>query len=111
MNPQTLIAVDPNALADISNELARLHRCLDHIGMVAQPEWINKGRSWLTRRGPKVKAIRYDTQGRHVTCGGDFMRATKDEALPVRWLWPDQVAEMAAKSDLKINTWNGRLEL
>jgi hypothetical protein len=40
MNPQTLIAVDPNALADISNELARLHRRLDQVKMTQNPEWV-----------------------------------------------------------------------
>jgi len=63
----------------------------------SEQQWINKGRSWLTRRGPKVKAICFDAIGRQVTCGGDFMRATKENTFPVRWIWPDQVAELAAK--------------
>lgn len=62
----------------------------------SEQEWCSKGNSWLTRRGPKVRAICYDTKGRHVSCGGDFMRATKEGAYPVRWLWPEQVAELAA---------------
>lgn len=65
----------------------------------SETEWETKGQSWLTRRGPHVRAICYDAQGRHVTCGGDFMRATRDGAYPVRWIWPDQVAALAASSD------------
>lgn len=63
----------------------------------SEQEWINKGRSWLTRRGPNVKAICFDAKGRLVTCGGDMMRATKEDAFPVRWIWPDQVAKLAAE--------------
>jgi len=60
-----------------------------------EQEWINKGSSWLTRRGPNVKAICYDARGRLCTCGGDFMRATKEKTYPVFWIWPEQVAELA----------------
>jgi len=60
-------------------------------------EWVNKASSWLTRRGPNVQAICYDAKGRHCRNGGDFMRARDEDAFPVRWIWPDQVAEMAAK--------------
>lgn len=70
----------------------------------SEQEWVNKGRSWLTRRGDGVKAICYDTNGRHVACGGDFMRAAKDGAYPVRWIWPDQVAGLAASSGFRPTT-------
>jgi hypothetical protein len=33
-------------------------------------------------------------KGRLVKCGGDFMRARDDGSFPVRWLWPDQIAEI-----------------
>lgn len=62
-------------------------------------EWVNKGRSWLTRRQrldssghPYNRAVCFDTKGRLVECGGDFMRARDEGAFPVRWLWPDQIA-------------------
>lgn len=57
--------------------------------------WVNKASSWLTRRGPNVKAICYDAKGRLCTRGADMMRARDEGAFPVRWLWPDQVAELA----------------
>ncbi len=67
-------------------------------------EWVNKGRSWLTRRlkedssgHPYFKPVCFDTKNRLVECGGDFMRAEREGAFPVRWLWPDQIAEVAAQ--------------
>lgn len=65
----------------------------------SRQEWINKGKSWLTRHpqwGEHFKAICFDAKGRHVNCGGDFRRAEEEGAFPVRWLWPDQIAAMAA---------------
>lgn len=60
-------------------------------------EWVNKGRSWLTRRyssgDPYYRAVCFDAKGRLVECGRDFMRARDEGAFPVRWLWPDQIAE------------------
>lgn len=69
----------------------------------SEQEWVLKGRSWLTRRGPNVRAICYDAKGRHCPTGFEFGRAQVENAFPVRWIWPDQVAEMAVKSDFKIN--------
>lgn len=70
-------------------------------------EWVNKGRSWLTRRQktdsnghPYFKAVCFDAKGRLVACGGDFHRATDEDAFPVRWLWPDQIAEIAGQHPL-----------
>jgi hypothetical protein len=64
-------------------------------------EWVNRGRSWLTRRHeidsnghPYNRAICFDMKGRLVQNGGDFMRARDEDAFPVRWLWPDQIAEI-----------------
>lgn len=61
-------------------------------------EWECKATSWLTRHpkfGPNFRAICFDAKGRHVTCGADFMRADREGAFPVRWLWPDQVGPLA----------------
>lgn len=70
-------------------------------------EWVNKGRSWLTRRQmldssghPYFSAVCFDAKNRLVSNGGDFMRAEKEDAFPVRWLWPDQIAEIAAQHPL-----------
>ena len=64
-------------------------------------EWECKARSWLTRRQktnssghPYNRAVCFDMKGRLVQNGGDFMRARDDGSFPVRWLWPDQIAEI-----------------
>lgn len=58
-------------------------------------QWLDKAPSWLTRRGPREHAVCFDTRGRVCTNGGDFGRARDDDAFPVRWMWPDQIAAMA----------------
>lgn len=59
-------------------------------------EWANKASSWLRRRSefdPRgARVVCFDTKGRLCRIGGDFMRADKEGAFPVRWLWPDQIA-------------------
>lgn len=71
-------------------------------------EWVCKASSWLTRHpkfndsrrsgyGPHFTAICFDTKGRQCTCGRDMQRAHDEGAFPVRWIWPDQVAELASK--------------
>jgi hypothetical protein len=62
-------------------------------------EWVNKASSWLTRRqrweGDNVmRAICFDAKGRYCYSGEQFMRARDEKAFPVRWLWPDQIAEI-----------------
>lgn len=62
-------------------------------------EWVNKASSWLTRHpeydGKSFRAICFDDKGRLCQIGRDFMRARDEDAFPVRWLWPDQVGELA----------------
>lgn len=67
-------------------------------------EWVNKGSSWLTRHAEYQKdgrffAICYDSKGRLCRIGGDFMRARDENAFPVRWIWPDQVAALKLQYD------------
>ena len=45
-------------------------------------------------RGNHFTAICYDQKGRRVRNGGDFQRAADDDAYPVWWIWPDQIAAM-----------------
>lgn len=61
-------------------------------------QWVAKASSWLMRRSENVKAVCFDMKGRHCANGGDFQRARDESAFPVRWLWPDQIAEMAVHS-------------
>lgn len=61
--------------------------------------WVNKASSWLTRRGTHVHAVCLDAEGRLCQIGGDFMRARDEDAFPVRWLWPEDVATLAADRD------------
>ena len=64
-------------------------------------QWVNKASSWLTRHpdyndGPNAfQAICFDAKGRLCRIGADFMRARDENAFPVRWVWPDQVAKLA----------------
>lgn len=58
--------------------------------------WVNMASSWLTRRGPHVHAVCIDARGRACEMGKDFMRARDEDAFPVRWLWPEDVAALAA---------------
>jgi hypothetical protein len=58
-------------------------------------QWVNKAPSWLGRRGPHEKAVCLDTRNRLCAVGADFMRARDEEAFPVRWLWPEDVAALA----------------
>ena len=64
-------------------------------------EWVNKASSWLTRRGPHERAVCFDTKGRVCRNGGDFMRARDEDAFPVRWMWPDDVAQAAVTAATK----------
>ena len=61
----------------------------------SKQEWLSKGRAWLTQRGSGVTPVCFDTRGRPVITCNDFSRASEEGALPVRWLWPNQVARLA----------------
>jgi len=61
-------------------------------------QWVNKASSWLTRRGSGISVICYDTKGRVCRIGGDFMRARDEGAFPVRWIWPEQAANLALRA-------------
>jgi hypothetical protein len=70
-------------------------------------QWVNKASSWLTAhpqyrntehgeskgwRGKHFTALCFDQKGRRVSNGGDFQRAHDENAFPVWWIWPDQIA-------------------
>lgn len=80
----------------------------------SKQEWVNKGQSWLTRHpmwGDYFKAICFDATGRYVGNGGDFRRAEDEGAFPVRWLWPDQVGQMAILNAELLAALKGLYEL
>ncbi len=64
-------------------------------------QWVDRASSWLTRRSPHEKAICLDAKNRVCRNGGDMMRARDEGAFPVRWLWPDDVAAMAARQQAR----------
>ena len=84
-----------------------------------EQDWINRATRMLTGhpqyndtqhgdtkgyRGFHFTAMCFDQLdqlGRRVRQGGDFMRATKDNAYPVWWIWPDQIADalLSARKD------------
>lgn len=71
----------------------RATRCL-----TAHPDYNNTEHStdkpW---RGHHFTALCFDQQGRSVRNGGDFQRAEADDAFPVWWVWPDQIAGLLTK--------------
>lgn len=64
-------------------------------------EWVNKASSWLTRRGRDVHATCFDARGRVINDGAGFMRANKENAFPVRWLWPSQLETLLIRCDFE----------
>ena len=75
-------------------------------------DWINRASSILTShpkykntshlpipgwRGHDFTASCFDQMGRRCLNGGDFQRAENDDAFPVWWVWPDQIAELIRK--------------
>jgi hypothetical protein len=68
-------------------------------------QWVNRASSWLTCHSDyndgsvthydRFTAICFDTEGRICRIGADFMRARDEGTFPVRWIWPDQVPELA----------------
>ena len=75
----------------------------------SKQDWINRASRVLTRhpefhdtqhgdaggyRGRHFTALCFDQRGRRCWCGKDFDQAEKDNAYPIWWVWPDQIAEM-----------------
>ena len=78
-------------------------------------QWVNNASSWLTRhpqfnntehgkgagwRGKHFTALCFDQKGRRVRQGSDFQRAHDEDAFPVWWVWPDQIAPLLMGEDL-----------
>lgn len=59
-------------------------------------QWVDMAPLWLGRRGPHEKAICLDSRNRLCAIATDFARARDEEVFPVRWLWPEDVATLAA---------------
>ena len=77
-------------------------------------QWVNHASSWLTChndynntehgdqagwRGHHFTPICFDTKGRICRIGRDFMRARDEDAFPIRWIWPDQVPDLAQRAE------------
>lgn len=78
----------------------------------SQQDWINRATRELTAhpdyldtQHPKKKgwqghhftALCFDQKNRRCRNGADFQRAEDDDAYPVWWIWPDQIAERLIK--------------
>jgi hypothetical protein len=59
-------------------------------------QWRDEASSWLGRRGPQEKAVCLDVRHRPCVVEADFARARDEGEFPVRWLWPEDVAALAA---------------
>jgi hypothetical protein len=59
-------------------------------------QWFDEGPSWLGRRGSAETAVCLDARNRLCVANADFIRARDQKTFPVRWLWPEDVAALAA---------------
>lgn len=75
-----------------------------------EQDWINRASSVLTNhpqyrntehvgpangwRGDHFTALCFDQHGRRCKCGADFRIAREDDAYPVWWVCPDQIAAL-----------------
>lgn len=78
-------------------------------------QWVNKASKWLTLH-PRYnegidypephpfKATCFDAKGRLCRNGKDFMRARDEDAFPVWWIWPDQVAQTMKGIETSMNS-------
>lgn len=64
-------------------------------------QWVNKASSWLTRHPDyherDFRVVCFDAKGRLCRIGKDFALARDEEAFPIKWIWPDQVAAIITK--------------
>jgi hypothetical protein len=77
-------------------------------------QWVCKASSWLTQhdeyrntehdgpakgwRGHHFTAMCFDQKGRRCRNGADMARARDDDAFPVWWVWPDQIADLLMRT-------------
>ena len=75
-----------------------------------EQDWVNRATRYLTAhprynntehskggagwKGEHFTAISFDQLGRRCRNGGDFRRAKEDNAYPVWYVWPDQLADL-----------------
>jgi hypothetical protein len=75
-------------------------------------DWVSWGRDELTAhaeyndteyhapgalagwQGHHFRAMCFDQMGRRCRSGSDFKRAQDDDAYPIWWVWPDQIADL-----------------
>lgn len=65
---------------------------------VSNKEWLmkpNPRTGELERPEPGDAPICFDSVGRHMAGGRDFVLAKKAGTFPIRWLWPEQVGGVA----------------
>jgi hypothetical protein len=62
--------------------------------LTAHPEYRNTEHDGAVKgwRGHHFTALCFDQKGRRVRQGSDFQHAEDDDAFPVWWVWPDQIA-------------------
>ena len=54
-------------------------------------EHVGPAKGW---RGDHFTALCFDQRGRRCKRGADFRIAREDDAYPVWWVWPDQIAAL-----------------
>jgi len=67
--------------------------------LTSHPNYCNTERGDRTGwRGEHFTALCFDQLGRRCRNGGDMRRADEENAFPVWWVWPDQIADLLMNS-------------
>lgn len=67
--------------------------------LTSHPEYRNTEHNGPAKgwRGNHFTALCFDQKGRRCRNGGDMRRAMDEDAFPVWWIWPDQIASLLMK--------------
>ena len=89
-----IIPIKGQSFSSEQDWINRATRCLTSHPQYRNTEHGGPAGGW---RGPHFTTMCFDQLGRRVRNGGEFARAKKDSAYPVWWIWPDQIATLAAQ--------------
>jgi len=92
MKKNIYIAVEGQYFTSRKDWIMRATTCL-----TSHPDYFNAEhegdgkKGWL---GNHFTAMCFDQRGRRCKIGADFARAEHDNAYPIWWIWPDQIADL-----------------
>lgn len=85
----SFVAIQGQSFASKAQWINRASRVLTGHPEYHNTEHDGPGKGW---RGPHFTALCFDQKGRRCRIGADFMRADEEDAYPIWWVWPDQIA-------------------